>query len=95
MKPVALPFYCVECSLLQVGQASLGYVLLISSLTCFYCISTQALVIFYSEGLYMLCVFVPGSWRATLFLGRESHTIHILEEAVRTAVLPLVTALLF
>lgn len=39
------------CSLLQVGQASLGYVLFLGLLTCFYCPSIQALVISYIAAL--------------------------------------------
>lgn len=68
--------YQVKCSLLQVRLATLGYVPLISSLTCFYCIIIQALVIFSSEGLYMLCVFLPGSWSYSLSWQGEPYYTH-------------------
>lgn len=47
---------------------------LISSLTCFYWTSIQALVISYTEGLNVFCVFAPGPWGYSLpWWGESCH----------------------
>lgn len=88
MKSVAQLAYWLECSLFQVGQASLGNVLLISSLTCSSVPALKLqLPLIQRDCTCSVCLHLALG--AAVFLGRESHAMHTQEEAVREAVVAL------